>query len=312
MKWNGRNYRPPMGRTIYPPRQESIAELLKPLSEKTRKGNVWIPVLNQPLNVKSPDTSPVPPTSPTPTPTKTSTPTPTPTSSETPTPTPTASATPPTSPSPTPSPSAQIIDYTFREARNDNTNNTTYTFSSVDLGVSGMVVVAVGTNTIGVGASITNVTIDGITAVQAVGGGFSNSHLNGIFYAEVTASTGTITVTTSVTSNSIVIGVWKVVGYSSTTPFYINSASSTSTTLGITTSSLPSRTMGVGVVTDSNTNYSYTWTNATERYEINNGDFTSRAETSGADFLGTTSGTRTVSVSGLGGTGARLDLAVWS
>lgn len=51
MKWNGRYFRPGYGINVYPKKEDSIEELLKPLSEKTKKGNVWIPVLNQPINV---------------------------------------------------------------------------------------------------------------------------------------------------------------------------------------------------------------------------------------------------------------------
>lgn len=52
MKWNGRYYRPGYGIKVYPPKQDSMADLLKPLGEKERKGNIWIPVLNQPINIQ--------------------------------------------------------------------------------------------------------------------------------------------------------------------------------------------------------------------------------------------------------------------
>jgi hypothetical protein len=85
MKWNGRYYRPGQGIPVYPKKQESITELLKPLGEKTNRGNVWIPVLNQPINILKEETS-APVSSPTPTPSSTTTPTPTLTPSPTPTP----------------------------------------------------------------------------------------------------------------------------------------------------------------------------------------------------------------------------------
>jgi len=84
MKWRGKSYRPAFGVPVYPKKQNDIRELMKPLSEKTHKGNVWIPVV---MNVPKDETTPVP-----------STPTPTPTLTATPTPTPTASALPPASP----------------------------------------------------------------------------------------------------------------------------------------------------------------------------------------------------------------------
>lgn len=73
MKWNGRSYRPVNGVPVYPKRQDSIKELLLPLSEKTSKGNVWRPILNQPVNVLK--TTPTPSSvTPTPTPTPSTTP----------------------------------------------------------------------------------------------------------------------------------------------------------------------------------------------------------------------------------------------
>jgi len=90
MKWNGRYYRPGYGIPVYPKKQDSIKELLLPLAEKTNKGNVWVPVLNQPVNVLKNGTTPVPVT-PTQTPTQTVTTTPTPTVTHTPTLTPTPS-----------------------------------------------------------------------------------------------------------------------------------------------------------------------------------------------------------------------------
>jgi hypothetical protein len=96
MKWNGRYYRPANGVPVYPKKEQSITELLKPLGEKIDKGNVWRPILNQPINVFKEEATPIP--SPTPTSTVTPTPSITPTSTVTPTPT--------TTPTPTPTPSS--------------------------------------------------------------------------------------------------------------------------------------------------------------------------------------------------------------
>jgi hypothetical protein len=104
MKWNGRYYRPGYGIPVYPKKESSIEELLKPLGEKKDKGNVWIPVLNQPINILK-ETTPVPPTTLTPTPSQT--PTQTPTGSPTSTPTPT--------PTPTPTTSQVLVDHITTE-----------------------------------------------------------------------------------------------------------------------------------------------------------------------------------------------------
>lgn len=78
MKWNGRSYRPAFGVPVYPKKQSDIRELMKPLSEKAHKGNVWIPVAQIAMNVPKDEATPVP------SPTLTSTPTPTPSASPSP------------------------------------------------------------------------------------------------------------------------------------------------------------------------------------------------------------------------------------
>ena len=100
MKWNGRYYRPGFGIPVYPKKEQSIEELLKPLGEKIDKGNVWRPILNQPINVLKQGIVP------TPSPTPTSTVTPTPTITVTPTPT------------LTPSPSAIVFDSSYQAILN--------------------------------------------------------------------------------------------------------------------------------------------------------------------------------------------------
>lgn len=51
MIWKGKFYRPGYGSTLNRRQESSIEELLKPLSEKTQRGNVWIPVKSQIVNV---------------------------------------------------------------------------------------------------------------------------------------------------------------------------------------------------------------------------------------------------------------------
>jgi hypothetical protein len=311
MKWNGRYYRPGYGVNVYPKPEDSIKELLKPLGEKTRKGNVWIPVLNQPINVLKDDTTPVPPVSPSPTPTQTGTPTPTPTPSSTvpePSPSPTPTGTPTPSPS-TPPP----IDYAYRTQVSSTSDASTYTFSSVNFGGAGMVVIAVNTKkaTAGSGWNFTTVTIDGITATQVtVQGGF-NDTLQAIYYAVVTNTTGDIVVNLNANATSISCGVWRVVNYTSTTPVYTGVTQGVSGTLSLTTSSLGNRSVGFTSVVDRNYSNNLSWTNATERYEVNNGELGNQQDTSGADFLQLTTGTRTVTSGSLTGSGALLQLAVW-
>jgi hypothetical protein len=110
MKWRGKSYRPAFGVPVYPKKQNDIRELMKPLSEKTHKGNVWIPVV---MNVPKEDVVPATPTptqtvTSTPTPTLTSTPTPTPTQTNTPTPSSTATPTPTPTTTSTPTPTQTV------------------------------------------------------------------------------------------------------------------------------------------------------------------------------------------------------------
>jgi hypothetical protein len=99
IRWGGKNWVPGKPNRRQPINQ-SIEELMKPLGEKTYKGNVWGSVI---MNV--PETSSVPAVSPTPTPSVTPTPTITPTSTVTPTPTTTVTPTPTSTLTPTPTPS---------------------------------------------------------------------------------------------------------------------------------------------------------------------------------------------------------------
>lgn len=152
MYWNGRRYRPAQPPKVYPRPQDSITELLKPLGEKERRGNVWIPVQQIPMNVPKEETSNV---TPSPTPTNTATPSPTPsqtptqtgTATSTPTPTSTTTTTPTpnntttTTPTPTPTPSSTPFSY--------DTDAAAYLNAVVNAGGSGLTsTISAATNTL--------------------------------------------------------------------------------------------------------------------------------------------------------------------
>jgi hypothetical protein len=312
MKWNGRNYRPPgYGIKVYPPKQDSIKELLKPLGEKERKGNVWIPVLNQPINVLKENGTPTPPSSPSPTPTSTLTPTPTPSSSAipaSPSPTPTQTGT----PTPSPTPSNLPVTVTYRTSTSSTSNSNSYTFSSIDFGTTGLVVVVVGVENDNT-SNISSVTIDGNSASQAIVSTNSTGsrQQQAIYYAVVTNTTGDIAISCSNTQLNCAIGVWTITNYTSTTPIDTKGGTSNSASMGLTTSSLPAG--AVGIVGWGNQTYDgrgVGWVNATERYDK---DISTEAEYSGADFTTTVSGTRTITITipqALGG--SAFNLAVWN
>jgi hypothetical protein len=65
MNWGGKNWRPGAPTNRRQPINQSVAELMKPLGEKSFQGNVWGSVI---MNVPLPDTTPTPSPTPTPTP----------------------------------------------------------------------------------------------------------------------------------------------------------------------------------------------------------------------------------------------------
>ena len=103
IRWGGKKFYPQKPKPYKP----DINELMKPLSEKVGKGNIWGSII---MNV--PEETSGPSVSPTPTPTITSSPTPTPSITPTQTITPTPTETP--TPTPTPSP---IPCYSFTITR---------------------------------------------------------------------------------------------------------------------------------------------------------------------------------------------------
>ena len=100
--WGGKKWRPADMPKKQPKINQSIEELLKPLSEKNFKGNVWG---SQIMNVEKETTTPIVSPSPTPTVTPTQSVTP----SITPSVTPSISVTPTPTPTMTPTPSASPI-----------------------------------------------------------------------------------------------------------------------------------------------------------------------------------------------------------
>lgn len=98
--WGGKKWRPANVPKGQPKINQSIDELLKPLSDKKFKGNVWgSEIMNVQKGASTPDVTPSP--TPSVTPTASVTPSVTPTQSVTPTPTPTLT--------PTPSASAVVL-----------------------------------------------------------------------------------------------------------------------------------------------------------------------------------------------------------
>lgn len=215
----------------------------------------------------------------------------------TPTPTTTTTGTP--TMTPTPSKAPILNDYiTFTS---DTTSQTTYTFSGVPIGGSGLIVITVHNESTVAFRPITSATIDGNVATIAsqVGQGpgtaaFTNT---GIIYRRVTGgTTADISITFSGTVSRCGIGVYRIQNNLSDTPVQSQTSSLVAGTgLTITFTGLTSGNAGICAQTNGIAN-PMTWTNATENYDV---QLVSASEMSGANFITTSSGNRTISTSHL-------------
>jgi len=232
-------------------------------------------------------------------------PSPTPSSTSTPTPTPSATSTPTPTPTPSPSlPSDAAISYvTWAE---------TTSFSGLDVGGTGLVVVAVqGENSTGTG-TINTVTLDGVAMTQATKSNYNGLLPQGIYYGENAGSTVDIVATYTGTNLRSGIAVWLITNYNSTTPEFVDGQTfGTATSRSVTTTSLSAGSVGVSALNNTvSASRTFTWTNATKVFDV--GYSAATGEGTGADFSQSTSGARTITVSGLGNTGGNtFNTATW-
>lgn len=318
MKWNGRTYKSGYGINVYPKPEDSIKELLLPLSEKKRKGNIWIPVLNQVINVTKETTTPVP-VSPSPTPTSTITPTPTGTSTPTPSPSNSPTVTSPTptptqtgTPTPTPSPSVVLPTETFIGTFTSSSNSSTRTYS-VNWAQPGLVVVIVGAKFLTTSSqSFSTVTLGGVNMTLSTGSGIgsvgNDFKLQNIYYLNTTGTTANLVITASASMDSTMVGVYRINNILSTTPQYQDSNSGLAQTRSLTTTSISSNSVGVGGLTTDGGGGLLTFTNWSEDSENDDGTI----QLGIASFTQSTAGTRTVSATtSFGNMRSVIGLAVW-
>lgn len=259
LKWGGKTFYPQAPKPI----KSDINELMKPLSEKVDKGNVWGSII---MNV--PEETSVGPVSPTPTPSVT--PTITPTASLTPTPTITPTST--LTPTPTPS-SIPPISLSYVTQTGITTDSTSYTFSDVSIGGAGLIVLAIGTYVDGAipPKTITGVTIGGVSATfEAAGYQYGQQYLA---WARVSSGTTANVIISFGSGNgtpaSCNIGVWRIQNNISDTPYQTKTYDDTSNTQTFPFTSLSANTVGVmGITWDQIQNPGVTWTNATGRYGV--------------------------------------------
>jgi hypothetical protein len=257
----------------------------------------------------------------TPTITSTITPTITQSPSQTPTNTPTPSITPNPSVTPTPSATPQLIpDNCIWNSNNTNwdvedslwnvcdipsidyitfTSNTasltTYTFNDVPIGGDGLIAISVHSES-PASRTISSATINGEAATVASqisqGPGGTQFTNTGVIYLRVTSgTTANISITYSAAVTRMGIGVWRIQNNISDTPIQTQTSSLlTGTGLSITFTGLTTYSLGVCGQTNGIAN-PMLWTNATENYDV---ALATLSEMSGANFLTTTTGDRTI------------------
>ena len=214
-----------------------------------------------------------------------------------PTPTPTTTST------NTPTPSKPAITNTYITFTSDTASQTTYTFNNVPIGGDGLIAIVVH-NESGASRPISSATINGTAATIASqvsqGPGALQFTNTGIIYSRVSSGTTanvSITFTGAVTRCGI--GVYRIQNNISDTPIQTQTSSLTSGTgLTITFTGLTISNVGVCGTTLGIAN-PVVWSGATENYDV---QLVSLTEMSGANFITTSSGNRTITTSHINST----------
>lgn len=213
--------RPYKGPQRQPINQPRIGNILDPLGDARKWTNVWGAVMNVP------QPSGGAPVSPTPTPTNTETPTPTPsitptqTATNTPTPsiTPTQTTTPtitPTNtqtptqtststPTPTPTPGTSI---TFISGTGSTTNGTSYTFSNMNYGGAGLIVLGIYNDG---NQNISSVTIGGSACTIVSQYNCNSTSRYVVAQLRISSgSSGDVVITTPSTTSGVSLAIWRI------------------------------------------------------------------------------------------------------
>jgi hypothetical protein len=202
------------------------------------------------------------------------------------------------------SPKLEYLGYNF-----NNTVTTSYTFSNQPIGGPGLIVVAAQHEN-GTTATISSVTIAGITATLAVG---NSGVLSGarLYYAVVTSgTTATISITTSGNASRMAIGVYRITNYTSTTPVETKLTEVGINGTGVTNSGFTSIQPGDVVISalTLGATCGARWSNTIGRYDEAPGNGTG---TAGAAMIASAY-TSSISASyGLNTTQSTLITAVW-
>jgi hypothetical protein len=194
-------------------------------------------------------------------------------------------------------PRLPTINYvTFVES---NTGLTTYTFTDTNIGEPGLIVVGYhAERASSLARTFSSATIGGSAAtnVVTIAENGTSSITTGLISRRITSgSTATIAITFSGAQARCRVAVWRInENLSDTAITTADNGAASGTGLSMTLNSLPTHAVGVAVQTNGTNGTPLTWTNATERYDsiIATGTTT---QCSGADFISTASGNRTIS-----------------
>src|SRR6185369_5086511 len=164
----------------------------------------------------------------------------------------------------------------------DSVDASTFTFSSQSFGAEtcGKRYIVVGLGGGGVAATISSVTIGGITATQILNINTATgiASRGGMFYAEVpTGTTGSVVVTWSTTIARCGIAIWRMVNPITMTPTSSDTQTTTSASvMTFATTTIPTNGGAIGYIymDDSAATRTWTWTGMTENFDtaIENAD----------------------------------------
>ena len=261
-----------------PRRQPKINDMLYPPGSK-QPGNVWVGgfIMNVPETSSSVPTTPTPTPSVTPTntvtptptntPTQSVTPTLTPTNTTTPTNTPTNTVTPSITPTTTPTPSTIQSSITYITSTSSTGDQSSYTFSGVDIGGPGLIVVTFSSRC----DAFSSASIGGVSSSLVAGTNLGDRTVTGVIAARITGgTTANIVLTFGGQMINCVIGVYRIQNNISDTVSRTKTTSvSSGSNIGVNLDSALANTLSVAVVTSAFQNGPFTWTNATENYDGN-------------------------------------------
>jgi hypothetical protein len=172
----------------------------------------------------------------------------------------------------------------------DPNNFTTYTFSSVSFGEAAgrsLVVVYVSGHDSN-SRSISSVTIGGVAATEVTASS-AGIMCGGLYQAYATGTSGDVVVTFSGECDAAGLGVWALYDLQSTTASSSASNAATSSDVSVNVNTLANGFLIAGGSARTGTTRTYTWTNATERFDTT---YTgSNSGHTGADFTSTTAET---------------------